>query len=93
MRKASQLSKIIADDKVFELVDMIENQYIIRLVKSSKSIIVNRVIFLTIEIKHTCIRYLECKFLLELLKLVFGIDIKGPALTQICSRYMKGRLQ
>lgn len=49
LRKTSQLSRIIADDKVFGLAHKIENQYIIRLAKSPKPAIVNQVTSLIIE--------------------------------------------
>lgn len=37
--------------------------------------------------------HLEYKSLLKLPKLVYEIEIKGPAVTKIYGRYMKSRLQ
>lgn len=41
LRKAGQLSKIIIDNKLFDLVNIIENQYVIRLIKNPKPAIIN----------------------------------------------------
>ena len=91
LRKAGQPSEIIADDEVFGLADMIENQYVIRLAESLILAIVNRVRAPTIETWYVRMRHLGYRCLLELLKLANRIEIKEPALTEICSRCIKGR--
>lgn len=52
LRKASQPSKIIVDEEVFGLANIIENQYVIWLVDTPKPTIVNRITALTIETWH-----------------------------------------
>ena len=49
LRKTGQLSKIIIDKEVFGLVDIIKNQYVIRLAEILKPVTVNQVITSIIE--------------------------------------------
>lgn len=82
LRKASQLSKIDINKGVFDLADIIENHYIIRLADILKFTKVNSVTALTIKTWHTRIGYLGYKSLLKLPKLVKIIEIKELALTK-----------
>ncbi len=93
MRKAGQPSEIVVDKEVFDLADIIENQYVIRLAETRKPAIVNRVTAPTIEIWHAQMGYLGYRSLLKLPKLVNEIEIKGPAPTEICNGGIKGRSQ
>lgn len=53
LKKASQLLEIVIDKKIFDLANIIENQYIIRLIEIPKLAIVNQVIALIIKTQHT----------------------------------------
>ena len=93
LRKAGQPSKIVVDEEVFGLADIIENQYVIRLAETPKPAIVNRVKAPTIETWHARMGHLGYRSLLELPKLAHRIEIKGPAPMEICGGCMKGRSQ
>lgn len=49
LRKANHSSEIIVNEKIFRLVNIIKNQYVIELAEISKPTIVNQVITLTIQ--------------------------------------------
>lgn len=51
-RKIGQSFKIVVDKEVFDLTNLIKNQYIIRLAKTIKPAIVNQITALTIETWH-----------------------------------------
>ena len=86
LRKAGQPSEIVVDDEVFGLADIIENQYVIRLAENPKPATVNRVTAPTIDTWHARMGHLGYRSLLELPKLASGIEIKGPAPTEIVAR-------
>ena len=69
LRKTGQTSKIIVDKEVFDLVNIIKNQDVIRLAKNPKIAMVNQVTALTIETWHAQIGHLGYKSLLALPKL------------------------
>lgn len=92
LRKASQSFQLIIDDELFRLTNMIENQYIIQLVESSKLATINQVTALTIKTLHFCMKYLEYKSHIKLSKFVSKIDIKKPVFRKICNEYIKSRL-
>ena len=93
LRKAGQPLEIIVNEEVFCLANIIENLFVIRLAEIPKPAIVNRVTAPTIETWHTRMGHLRYRSLLELPKLAHGIEIKGPALVEICGRCIKGRSQ
>lgn len=92
-RKTDQPSEIIVNKEIFDLANIIKNQYVIRLKKISKPVIVNRVTTPIIKTWHTWMGYLGYRSLLKLSQLVNGIKIKRLALTEICSSCIKGCLQ
>lgn len=93
LKKAGQLWEIVVDDEVFDLADIIENQYIIWLTENLKLVTVNQVTFLIIETWHAQMGYLRYKSLLKLSKLAFEIKVKELAPTETCSGCMKDCLQ
>ena len=93
LRKAGQPFKIVVNEKVFGLANKIENQDIVWLVEIPKSATIYQVIALIIKTQHAQKRYLRYRSLLELLKLVYRIEIKGAIFTKHCGKYMKSYLQ
>lgn len=92
-RKVGWPSKIIVNKKVFDLANMIKNQYVIQLAEKSKPVIVNQVIALTIKTQHAQMGHLGYRFLLKLPKLVNKIETNGSATTKNCGKCMNGLLQ
>lgn len=64
LNRAGPLSKIIVDEKVFGLANMIKNQYIILLTKIFKSITINQVAALIMKTWFVWIAYLGFRSLL-----------------------------
>ena len=63
-RNIGQISKIVIDDEVFGLADIIENQYIIWLAEDLKPAIVKWVATLIIETLYAWMGYLEYRSLI-----------------------------
>lgn len=81
--------KIVTNKKIFGIIYIIKNQYVIWLVKTLKFITINQVTASDIKTWDIYITYLEYRFLFELSKLAYKIEIKRPALIEICGRNMK----
>lgn len=92
LKKVGQPSEIIADNRVFGLANIVENQYVIQLAENPKPATVNQIKTPTIKIWHAKIGHLGYRSLLELSKLAQEIKIKETTFAKICSGCIKGRL-
>lgn len=79
--------------KIFDLVNKIENQYLIRLAKTQKPAVLNRVTAPSIKTWHTWMGHLSYNSLLQLLKLALGVEIKRSVLKKISDGCMKDCMQ
>ncbi len=91
-RRTGRPSEIFFEDKVLGLADMIDNQYVIRLARSSvpKVHVVKNP---TPEIWHAQLGHLSYRAMQISVSIASGMEFKGPILSEICGGSMVGRQQ
>ena len=92
LKRTGQLSEIYFEDEVIRQVDIIDNQYIIRLAKFfvPKVIVVKN---LTPKIWHAQLGHLSYGAMQKMASVALGMELKGLLSLEICKGCMVGRQQ
>ncbi len=91
LRKLSRPSELYFEGEVVGLTDIIENQYVVKLVKDPESATVNMAVSSSIKTWHAQLAHLSYKAIVQLASMALGIQLKGLLPEEICGGCMVSR--